>query len=272
MLLRAGAMVPCPQCASSSPTSRLPARPTATAPIASTSTAAFSTTASVSGASPAELRLRAHRKRLRDRKAVTDAELARTKPDPILGYPTNMKTGHHTWENCELAKLILSRDDVWSGKAAEIVSGQLGKQGQESLTEGDADRPTLFNFGLTAEDASVLLDRLPAVSAQRSLFSSTGRDRSLAFQGGLEARMEQSEATERTKAEAVARVVDLRNADSKGIEKFNIARIVDAFSRSHRPGPDDPPRVSATPVKRDVGCPEVQGTPSSSFRSVCSPC
>ncbi|MBW0557936.1 hypothetical protein O181_097651 [Austropuccinia psidii MF-1] len=154
----------------------------------------------------------------------------KSKPDPILGYSTQIPNGYLSWENCELNKLILKNEDVWSGKITTDPSSPQSP-------------PKILNFGLNEEDKQILFEALPIVSSQQTVLDVT------TFESAQEERQQISLSEQEVKKKALERILDLRNANAKGIDKVNKLRILQAFS---------PPSKHDKPQKLDPGCSEVQ--------------
>lgn len=181
------------------------------------------------------------------RKAHLDkkADLARADSllaaDPVLGYGLGRDA---VWEKSELKSLLLSREEVW-GETVKVVPGEGGLRGAATSAAVAEDpafpttgyTPKEFNFGLAKEDAEQLSTVLPLVSAQRVALSGPHE-----FGEAMERRAVEAEEQERDKRDKLMRIVDLRNANAKGIEVENTRRIVGAFGRA----------------EGDTGSPEVQ--------------
>lgn len=163
---------------------------------------------------------------LKEQKRTT---LEKEKPDPILGYSTSKPKDYLTWENCELNQLILKNEDVWSGKL--------------DLNRADDQPPKILNFGLTDDHKELLFEALPSVSSQKSILEVTN------FESVQQQRQEKSIVEESIKQKALTRILDLRNADSREIDKVNKSRIIKAFSP--KPSLDEEQKL-------DPGCAEVQ--------------
>lgn len=205
--------------------------------------------------SKAKRKSRVVRKQNVEKKVAIIRELERTRPDPVLGY----KPGNeHLWENCLLNKITLKREDVWgeivpveeseaaaaAAAAAEAapaggVEGEAKEGAKDAAQRRDPYVPKHFNFGLDAATVEQLSDTLPATSALRATLG----DKATSVDAVLLTRFEEANALEAQKREQLMRILDLRNADSKGIEHYNKRRIVEAFGR----------------VENDSGSPEVQG-------------
>ncbi|BGO88788.1 hypothetical protein NBRC10512_006928 [Rhodotorula toruloides] len=229
--------------AATASSSLLPLASTSSAPAAALPAHArlFSSTAPA-GENKAKRKARMTRKANLDKKAALVREFERTRPDPVLGY----QRGHdHLWENCLLNKVTIKREDVWgeiipvedSGAAAAAAAeAEAAKAGEGEAKDGAAAQtqrrepyvPKYFNFGLDAEMVQQLSDALPATSALKSTLG----DKATSVDAVLLSRFEEANALEAQKREQLMRILDLRNADSKGIESYNKRQIVQMFGRA----------------------------------------
>jgi hypothetical protein len=204
------------------------------------------------------------RQRLKAEEAKSAARTSiqlKQKPDPILGYSTLIPNGHLKWEQCELSKLIIKKEDVWAGRIAPLPQDQ-------RLNNPPADRPAndnsdllplVLNFGLdeNAHQKAILFDGLPKMKELVMRKNTPLFDPSLGASSSSSSPSSDSSSTETfeqneedLKKLRLMRILDLRNSNSQGIDKFIKLRILKAFS------PKDPHR----PEKLDPGCSEVQGT------------
>lgn len=188
--------------------------------------AAFSVSAPASE-SRGKRKTRLVRKANLDKKAQLVRQHEQSRPDPVLGYAQG---NQELWDKSLLKQILLRREDVWAAAGSSPSSGSAGD---------DHYTPQLFNFGLTAETAHQLSDLLPPTAALRSTLG----DQATSVGSVLVSRFEDATRAELDKRDTLMRIVDLRNADSKGIEVENTRRIVEAFGRA--PG--------------DTASPEVQG-------------
>ncbi|GAA5912022.1 hypothetical protein JCM6882_002009 [Rhodosporidiobolus microsporus] len=152
------------------------------------------------------------------------------RPDPVFGYA---KGNEALWDNSLLKSILLTKDEVWGTTAADPSSPSSTPSSSSDYT------PKLFNFGLSPEQAQQLSETLPATSALRSTLG----NQSTSVDAVMLSRFEDATAAEQQKRDALMRIVDLRNADSKGIEVENTRRIVAAFGRV--PGDTASPEVQA---------------------------
>lgn len=208
-------------------------------------TSSFSTTSSQSE-SKSKRKSRLTKKSHLERKASLTRSEFLTKPDPILGYAKGKES---LWELSELKKVLLNKKEVW-GEVVKVVPGETiggsNTPGSNNSSNdivsggvGSADYvPKYYNFGLDSESIQLLSEVLPQVSAQRSFHL----DKVLSQQTQKE-RSDKALLIEEEKRDKLIRIVDLRNASSKGIQVENVRRIVETFGRK----------------EGDTGSPEVQG-------------
>lgn len=101
--------------------------------------------------------------------------------------------------------------------------------------------PVYLNFGLDPSDSSLLFEQLPRAAAHGAL---TERNNIEDIPDELkERRMQILQPQHEQQADALRRIVDLRNANADGIRFENTRRVVDHFG-----------------VHGGTGSPEVQGT------------
>ncbi|KAA1114109.1 hypothetical protein PGTUg99_020994 [Puccinia graminis f. sp. tritici] len=179
----------------------------------------------------------------------------RQKPDPILGYSTQIPKAHLNWEKCELNKLIVKKEDVWAGKIGPVelddplqpkspidLNNQQDKEGGASL---------VLNFGLNENEhqKAILFDGLPKMKELIKIKNKPIFDPSLTepLPADSESIINEQEEEDLKKLRLM-RILDLRNSNSKGIDKFIKLRILKAFS----------PKDHLHPEKLDPGCSEVQ--------------
>ncbi|OAX39213.1 hypothetical protein K503DRAFT_849632 [Rhizopogon vinicolor AM-OR11-026] len=131
----------------------------------------------------------------------------------------------HKWNSCDLAKAIVTDTALYSDSSVpEIIH----------TPEGDIELPQHLNYG-AAEEVKLLFDVLPPLSAQSGVTT---------FTGTVVSKVQEAMEREKAKANMFAKVLDLRNANSKGLAFENRRRCVEAFS---------PPGK-----QNDTGRPEVQ--------------
>lgn len=98
-----------------------------------------------------------------------------------------------------------------------------------SRSKADDPMPIPYlNFGLSAEDAKLLFEQLPEVSAE---FKTSPDLTAL-----RDARVQKDLIDEKQKAESMKRILDLTNANSRGIRFENTRRIVRRFGQGEGTG------------------------------------
>ncbi|KAI0094988.1 hypothetical protein BDY19DRAFT_988772 [Irpex rosettiformis] len=161
------------------------------------------------------------------------AELSR--PHVVLGN----KPGDETkWKNCDLAKVLVTEEDV---RAAPLLPS-------DPTLEGKVDLPNYVNFGIGEEEKKMLFESLPEMSVEayrlRAQKSNAKKGKPVSAEE-LQAIEEKYAPLEHYKAGMLARVVDLQNANAKGIAYENRRRCVEAFSEEGNPNDTGRPEVQA---------------------------
>jgi small subunit ribosomal protein S15 len=141
-----------------------------------------------------------------------------SKPSPILGTRPGEEG---KWDKCDLAKVLVDESAL-------------------RASTGPNAPVTHHAFGVSDKSADILLNVLPSVSAEEGLSQSAADAHIKASD------LEMNQDREKRKEELFERVIDLRNADAKGIAFENRRRIIHAFSTPENPW--------------DTGRVEVQGT------------
>lgn len=117
---------------------------------------------------------------------------------------------------------------------------------------GQVQPPKYTNFGLGPHEKAVLFETLPAMTTE-ALHLKAQHKKRLPLSAAELVRIEQESAPrERLKTAMLARLVDLRNANAKGVAYENRRRCIQTFSPTGSP--------------EDTGRPEVQGL----FISTCA--
>ena len=200
------------------------------------------------------------------RRTTARQRLEETAPNPIRGYgPGNEKV----WLGSELRKILLQKDEVWAGPTPETQDGAvgdlamlpplssssaelLGPTGTQALLAGPSDSQKqsqstalvstdpssqavnapaplpYLNFGLSAEDAKLLFEQLPQASAELSVDPQYASSRPAKVQKAL--------VDEEQKADSLKRILDMRNANSRGIRFENTRRIIRRFGQGEGTG------------------------------------
>lgn len=211
----------------------------ARAAVASTSNNPSLHTSAVLSAESARKRIARADKKVNLRKREERlAYAAANRPHVVLGTRPGED---HKWTDSDLAKCVLTEESILaSGEPVLSVRGPIG----------EVPLPAHLNYGVTEPDARLLFSTLPALAGEVNADEKRIREhrRDALFEGDarkLAQVAEQAQAEEQRKAEMLARVVDLRNANAGGIAYENRRRIVEAFSEPGKPG--------------DTGRTEVQG-------------
>ncbi|GAA5900957.1 hypothetical protein JCM5296_004939 [Sporobolomyces johnsonii] len=207
-------------------------------PLASCSSPVLPTARPFSSSAPASetrarRRTRLVRKANLEKKASLIRQHAASRPDPVLGFS---KGNDDLWDKSLLKSLLLNRDEVWG---EPVRPEDASSAAASSTSPGAPYMPKHFNFGLDQHTAEQLSTVLPATAALRSTLG----DQATSVDSVMLSRFERATELEEQKRDTLMRIVDLRNADSKGIEVENTRRIVAAFGRV--PGDTASPEVQA---------------------------
>lgn len=162
--------------------------------------------------------------RREERERIADS----IRPGAILGTRPGDDT---TWRNCDLAKVLIDEHTVKDAEPQII-----------NLSGGTVSIPKHLNFGVGEVEKTMLFKHLPTLSAQTDIL----RDDIYANTDYVTKKLDNGEKREWQKANVFAKVLDLRNANAKGVAYENRRRIVAEFSGSENPF--------------DTGRPEVQGS------------
>ena len=151
------------------------------------------------------------------------------RPHVVLG---NRPGDEDKWRNCDLAKIIVTEEELRSPSAVPDPSNQ---------PIGTVQIPQHMNFGIGEAEKQLLFRHLPVLSARASVLANPDHQPEV-----LESLHATGQEQELFKANNFAKVVDLRNASAGGIAYENRRRIILAFSTLENPF--------------DTGRAEVQGT------------
>lgn len=150
------------------------------------------------------------------------------RPSVVLG--TRPSEEAEKWPKSYLARVLVDTEELTSSTELETIHQPVGP----------IQVPKQMGFGVDEAEAKMLFRHLPKLSAQAvGLVNMTVNSEVLAE------RVMDAEAIELRKANAFAKVLDLRNANAGGISFENRRRIIMAFS-----GPGN---------RYDTGRAEVQG-------------
>lgn len=162
-------------------------------------------------------------------------QLAATAPDPVRGYGPN---NENLWYNSELRKILLFPEEVYEGKIAgrmlerlqdpaDEILGPVGIKSDDLIMKGPATS-TYLSFGLAEEDEKLLLDKIgKAMTTINTANNAPGqKERSIA----------DIQAAIKHQAEETKRVLDLANANARGIRFENTRRIIRRFGQGQGSG------------------------------------
>jgi small subunit ribosomal protein S15 len=159
-----------------------------------------------------------------------------TRPSVVLGTRPGDEA---KWQNCDLAKVLVNEE--------ELISSTELKPTKQPV--GTVYLPNQMSFGVDKAERTMLFRELPMLSAQSSGFR-VGPAPDMQAVASVHA---QDMEKELSKANAFAKLLDLRNASAGGIAYENRRRIITEFSESENPF--------------DPGRSEVQGAYIDSFLS-----
>jgi small subunit ribosomal protein S15 len=132
--------------------------------------------------------------------------------------------GEIKWDSCDLAKCIITEEAFAHADVVELnLAGEL-------VT---VNVPKVAAYGVEAEK-ELLFGKLPVVSAEANMNATADRESLLPEQ--LEEMSTNARNRELRKADMLARIVDIRNANASGIAFENRRRIVEMFSELGKPG------------------------------------
>lgn len=158
------------------------------------------------------------------------------------------------WDRSLLKKIVLDRQEVWYSQPPQYDQNLPAEDG--TTTFPLPQRPHRFAQHLTSEtDLALLFKYLPESGLARATYLS---DSSTSAQD-LARRVAEETPAQVHASEQLMRVLDLRNADSRGIRTTNVRRIVEVFG-----GPVDPDTTATAATtttageRLDTGSPAVQ--------------
>ncbi|VDB86274.1 unnamed protein product [Peniophora sp. CBMAI 1063] len=165
------------------------------------------------------------RARNQARRAELDAEASSTRAHVVLGT----RPGSSLWEQSDLNSILV--------KPSELTSSS---ESVPTVTGDKVDLPAASAFGLGPGENALLFEHLPVAAADMSTaFSLAGGKALITKPKDREWRYNDLAAQAATAAGTMAKLVDLRNANARGVAFENRRRIVRAFAgegRSYNPG------------------------------------
>ncbi|THH14483.1 hypothetical protein EW146_g5855 [Bondarzewia mesenterica] len=154
---------------------------------------------------------------------------AAQRPHVVLGTRPGDES---KWTSCDLARVLVSPEELAPTSTPSTIP----------LISGDVKVPSTLNYGLGEEEKRLLFVHLPLATAD----SSTLREREMRGAGFDMALFHDEQLRDGIdRANQLARLVDLRNANARGIAYENRKRVIAEFSEPGKPN--------------DTGRPEVQG-------------
>jgi small subunit ribosomal protein S15 len=173
------------------------------------------------------LALRAERDR-QDVQDLVDPITGDLRPSALSGgffarqgqNPTESSEGNK-YEKSLLKKVVLERDEIWFSQPPQYTSSS-----QPSFPP--SIQPTHFNHLSSETDRDFLLKDLPETHLAHTPAGAQSLRGTVPSATDQQA-YEEDSAQEGKMSEQVMRVLDLRNADAKGIRRENIRRIVEVF-------------------------------------------
>lgn len=170
------------------------------------------------------------------------------------------------YEESLLKKVVLERNQIWYSPPTTFPTSEEIAVAASSSEDGEtggafplSSRPEHFAQRLTSQsDFDLVFKDLPSLSTQAELHALWGQNPSEVSEEKrrmLSQDQEQEQIRQAENSEQLMRILDLRNADSRGIRVANTRRIVEVFG-----GPVVPKDGSTVnnPERLDTGSSEVQ--------------
>lgn len=170
------------------------------------------------------------------------------RPSVILG--TRPQEEAKLWPECALAKCLVNAQVLngWSKAGEETKEGEMetqkwGLHGEIDVPDiGTVTIPKATNYGVGSVEKQLFINELPAHNV-RLPFEARGSPFTSVFDSQLpelsptelDNRWKDAQKKEAAKLEAFAKVIDLRNANAKGIAYENRRRIILEFSDPKNP-------------------------------------
>ncbi|KAH9035639.1 mitochondrial ribosomal protein S15 [Lactarius pseudohatsudake] len=148
---------------------------------------------------------------------------AATRPHVVLG---TVSGDDATWASCDLARALVGPDEL--ARSAPSQDVHLAAAG------ADVHVPPSLAFGIRAREQRMLFAHLPLLSADMSTRREMNGMQGMRVED-MAAHHERELAAGVAQANAVARLVDLRNANAAGVAFENRRRVVAAFSEPGKP-------------------------------------
>ncbi|OSX66805.1 hypothetical protein POSPLADRAFT_1042115 [Postia placenta MAD-698-R-SB12] len=156
------------------------------------------------------------------------------RPHVVLGYRPGDEV---KWQSCDLARVIVTERDIL---AAPIPPMEPPK------SDKDVHPPAYMNYGVGPTEKELLFDVLPTLSVQGTALRREAVLRMSAEEPRFDInKIHSDQFLETQKAIQLTRLVDLRNANARGIAYENRKRIVAEFSEPENPTDTGRPEVQA---------------------------
>ncbi|KZT01189.1 mitochondrial ribosomal protein S15 [Laetiporus sulphureus 93-53] len=157
-----------------------------------------------------------------------------TRPHVVLGHRPGDEA---KWKSCDLAKIIITEEDIFSAPMPP-ASAEPGKELQI---------PEYMNFGMGEREKEMLFDVLPQLTIEGHFQAREENPEGFRdLRERLDLVSQSADMAEASKRTFFARLVDLRNANARGIAFENRKRIVEAFSEPDKPNDTGRPEVQAS--------------------------
>ncbi|EJF67376.1 S15/NS1 RNA-binding domain-containing protein [Dichomitus squalens LYAD-421 SS1] len=168
------------------------------------------------------------------RREELERQAQQNRPHVVLGH----KAGHEAkWQNSDLAQVLITEEDIRNVPKASV-----------DPKSHAFHQTTFFNYGIGEKEKELLFDALPKMTVQ-GLVEVKGPN---ASGQSLSSDYQIAETIELGKSVWFARLVDLRNANARGIAYENRRRIVAAFSEPENPTDTGRPEVQAALVTYQI--------------------
>ncbi|EKM61661.1 uncharacterized protein PHACADRAFT_248398 [Phanerochaete carnosa HHB-10118-sp] len=161
---------------------------------------------------------------------------ALNRPHVVLGHRPGDEA---KWRNCDLAKILVTEKDI---EAAAPVPNTVPDGAEEVVV------PQFLNYGLKDKERQKLFETLPVLTAEARVMRDLEQSHQLLPQEMItvaERAQKEGEAAQLYKAQLLARIVDLRNANARGIAYENRQRCIAEFSESGKLNDTGRPEVQA---------------------------
>jgi small subunit ribosomal protein S15 len=158
---------------------------------------------------------------------------AAVRPHVVLG---TIAGDDAKWASCDLARVLVRPEELAPDAPPQIV--------HIPAAAADVRVPPALAFGLREREQRMLFEHLPLLSADMATRREMHAMRSVKAEE-MAVRHEEELAAGVAQANAIAKLVDLRNANAGGIAFENRRRVIAAFSEPEKPN--------------DTGRTEVQG-------------